>query len=462
MLPTFAAIPSYDDSDTPRTVASMRDNAHGPLRVIVVLQSDNSALESAIRRAGAEVIRTPREDAVGCCWPRWRAQQEYRGERWYYQCDAHSRFEDGWDEWFQDHAPPGDRWVLTHFPHSFKGGKGTQPGGVRITPHEGGSWLFEFQGYTPKISVKRSFPVTGISGGNLFAPGWLCHEVPNFPELSQGADQHLYSVKLWTSGWDLYSPPEPPVVSHWYGAERDDHRTPWSDGLEKWKKASAREHEALVDTFLHEKDDWIGKRRTIRDWKEWSGVRFVEGRADVSPRDYGAGDSRRIVTRSAVADPRAILAAADGMNEDDGRVGSGTLNHSARDSQVRWLPISKAPQITDDIFGFIRMASVALGRPVRDPPCDSFQITRYRSGRGHYRWHRDSAMDETRERTVSVSMLLSGGRDQFEIEEIGPVSQSPGDIVAFPSDSLHRVTAGRGERISLVGWGLRKPWPKVG
>jgi len=69
-------------------------------------------------------------------------------------------------------------------------------------------------------------PFTGA--GFLFAPSSMLREVPydpNLPYLFQG-EEILHTVRLWTSGYDFYTPSEN-IVYHHYG--RNDKPKIWGD-----------------------------------------------------------------------------------------------------------------------------------------------------------------------------------------------------------------------------------------
>jgi PKHD-type hydroxylase len=142
------------------------------------------------------------------------------------------------------------------------------------------------------------------------------------------------------------------------------------------------------------------------------------------------------------------------------------LNSEIRESKVVW--ITPDPEInwvyqrlTDiitrlnqdyfrfDLFGFI----------------EGFQFTEYNAPSGHYGKHVDSMYNGT-VRKLSFVLQLSdpkdykGGELQIHLgEEPTVMKKEQGALFAFPSPTLHEVTAiTKGRRYSLVGWITGKPF----
>lgn len=98
---------------------------------------------------------------------------------------------------------------------------------------------------------------------------------------------------------------------------------------------------------------------------------------------------------------------------------------------------------------------------------DKIQYTVYDGKKSHYSWHQDSTISPYQHenqqliRKLSISLCLSS-KDDYEGGEFqimfGPrymktIKLDIGDVIVFPSDSIHRVRPLKsGKRISLVGW----------
>jgi PKHD-type hydroxylase len=142
------------------------------------------------------------------------------------------------------------------------------------------------------------------------------------------------------------------------------------------------------------------------------------------------------------------------------------LNSEIRESKVVWITPDHEinwvyQRLTDiitrlnqdyfrfDLFGFI----------------EGFQFTEYNAPSGHYGKHVDSMYNGT-VRKLSFVIQLSdpkeykGGELQIHLgEEPTVMKKEQGALVAFPSPTLHEVTAiTKGRRYSLVGWITGKPF----
>ena len=275
-MSTFVGIPSYRDTWTPRTVESLLDHARGDVRVVVVLQSDDYSLKEKIKAKGAEVIRVPLDEAIGCLWPRWRAQQEWKGEDWYYQCDAHCGFANEWDFHFESMMEGiPTKSVLVGFPAP-DGEMDKFEHHLNIVPmKKSGSFLWQLGGEAPVI--KRHTRAVGISGGNMFGPGFLARDCPTHYGPGFESDQSLYSMKLWTSGYELVIAPRVLSDHHYYHGKDPDNELLWESFSKKWNLILRKEEERVLDGVVNGRmPHLLGNERTLGEWKEYSGIYWPE------------------------------------------------------------------------------------------------------------------------------------------------------------------------------------------
>ncbi|KAG8344261.1 putative Glycosyltransferase (GlcNAc) [Trypanosoma vivax] len=273
--------------------------------------------------------------ANGPTYGRYMAMLLYRGEDYTLVLDSHIRFVYAWDSrlaalYIEMQHP---RLVLTHYPESYNASSGSHfvyerkttvylcratfidsVGYVRlkgIVMDSADAVLYMHEEHVkdypiPHLSlspnVKRPLPQPWASGGFLFANGSIMREVPfdpHLPNLFDG-EEVLYSVRLWTHGYDIHSPKNS-TSFHIY--TRGDQPKVW-DNNPQWESTQRRTHKRvqfLLRSYLkgisvpripRETADpevtvdvdryGVGRARTVDDWYRFAGldpVRYtVDGR----------------------------------------------------------------------------------------------------------------------------------------------------------------------------------------
>lgn len=235
----FVSIASYRDTDCSATLTSAFSNATHPSRVFVGVCEQNT-------KAGGEAcvpsefewhdqvrrISVPYKEAKGPTYARYLCSTLYRNETYFCQVDSHTRFTPGWDVRAIDmvRACPSPKAVLTHYPHDWDRTElGTRAAGVPVLCKSffDADGMLTFNAVTlDASSVPRPVPFT--SGGFVFGPGSMVREVPYDPDLPHlfTGEEILYSARLWTSGYDFFTPTDNLVFHHYY---RSDAPKFWSD-----------------------------------------------------------------------------------------------------------------------------------------------------------------------------------------------------------------------------------------
>jgi len=141
-----------------------------------------------------------------------------------------------------------------------------------------------------------------------------------------------------------------------------------------------------------------------------------------------------------------------------------TFNNQYRSSEIRWIPTSLSPTITDTLWYFAHVANKnAFGFNITY--LNDIQYTTYHATEnGKYDWHHDTfwANPTTFDRKISIVIQLTDPSEydggDFEIDRQFPALpaqeiRTKGTVLAFPSFISHRVTpVTRGVRRSLVCW----------
>ena len=184
--------------------------------------------------------------AKGPTHARSLAAAMYRGEDFFMMIDAHNRFVQDWDmKIINDvHKCPSKKCVLSCYPQGLNNSNpenphplGTPPG----TPledfasvsflcagefHERSIIKNQRASTVPMSVYPRPQPYTGA--GLLFGPGRMIIEAPFDPHLPflWDGEEFLYTARLWTWGYDMYSPSENILFHHYY---RENQPRVWGE-----------------------------------------------------------------------------------------------------------------------------------------------------------------------------------------------------------------------------------------
>ena len=161
--------------------------------------------------------RTLPREGKGPTWGRYYGMLMYQGERYFLMIDSHSRFVPHWDmhSVLNLHLlPKGTRKaVMSHYPGAYEAYE-------ELVSQRRDPWMMTMcNGHFKTFGIirmdsegmfNRGFPLPQYfsAGGYVFGNADYVHEVPFDPHLNFVFDgeEILYSVRLWTHGYDLFSP----------------------------------------------------------------------------------------------------------------------------------------------------------------------------------------------------------------------------------------------------------------
>lgn len=235
----FVSIASYRDDECKDTIAQLYQKAKNPDSVFVgVCQQNKLPGEDCFdrcrtcafrKRAGQiRVINMPHFEARGPTFARYHCSKLWRGEELYMQIDSHTNFEQDWDlvVWEQRRATGDPMAVIGAYPPS-----GEQMDKIKrgIASYAVTSFLGPFDRtgtpalHTHLIEVEKTAKpilVYAVPGNLVVFPGEALYKVPFDPFISFlfFGEELLYSVRLWTNGYNLYAPSKP-WCSHHYGRQ---------------------------------------------------------------------------------------------------------------------------------------------------------------------------------------------------------------------------------------------------
>lgn len=291
----FVHTPSYRDRELPWTLRDMYEKAAHPGRVFagICLQlvpgEDDDLLVELPRPEQVRVDHVDAALAEGLGWARQRSQALWQGEEFCLQIDSHMRFVQDWDEIMlslQSTCGPADA-VLTHYPASYEPPDARAPFTTPYVQRVKGwmsNGMLQFTTDTPPDGAyDRPFPTAGIAGGFLFGPSRMLTDVPADPAIYFLGEEPSLAVRLWTHGFDLFSP-HITVLYHYYG--RREGARHWHDSTRRVinrfdRRADARMR-ALVTPGLAPAEDvaalgmhGLGSARTLAEYEAYSGVNHV-------------------------------------------------------------------------------------------------------------------------------------------------------------------------------------------
>ncbi len=305
----FVSVASYRDTACSSTVKGLFDMAANPdlVRVGIVQQNDpvvraedcfNKCEACRSRLASGNIIVKTFDflDAKGPAYARFLASSLWQGEEFYLQVDSHTKFERGWDitlinEWRNLRDPKA---VLGMYPPTAEQMVEFRKTGGAI---KNCKLNFSPADYIPIIGSKvvdkkdaKSTPQKYLGAGFIFFPGTMLYDVPYDPYLVFlfFAEEFLFSLRLWTNGYNLYSI-EKPMATHDY-SENPSRPRFWKDskllagckdkamsraefflGLREWKDVDK-------DFQVGEKYG-AGKVRTVAQYYDFIGLNLAEKKA---------------------------------------------------------------------------------------------------------------------------------------------------------------------------------------
>lgn len=287
----YINVGSYRDSECRSTVSDAFAKAEHPSRVFVgicqqnKLDSEDCTVLPHVDASHVRVLTLEYNQAKGPTYARYLSNTLYKGEDYVLQIDSHTRFVQGWDSKLVRmlSSCPSAKAVLTHYPHAYDRASADAPSDLdsQVPVMCRSKWnadgLPTFEAVMKPIKTAGLRQVPFVAGGMIFGPGGLFKEValdPGLDFLFQG-EEVLLSARMFTHGWDLFTPSENVVLHHY---ERKDGPRFWQDlqGYRDRQLQSLRRVKQLMglevpDLSLTDKYG-MGRVRTLAQW--WSFCRL--------------------------------------------------------------------------------------------------------------------------------------------------------------------------------------------
>ncbi len=297
MTPTpsiFVLIASYRDPECQWTVKDLFDKAARPERIRVGIcwqadpEEDEDCFEVETRPDQVDAVHFRPEESQGLGWARAQAQALLRDEDYALQIDSHMRFVQDWDERMltmlaQCDSPSP---VLTVYPPGYTPPDRLDPDPgprVQCVQRFGGNGILFYSAKRPPSGLQPTAPMATacVAGGFLFGPARWLRAIAHDPYIYFNGEEHALAVRLWTHGFDLFSPHET-LIYHYY--LRSESPKPWTDDPNtsaRQRTTLLRLRQLLAPSTVPDRDRadlgiyGLGAERSLADYEAYAGVSFA-------------------------------------------------------------------------------------------------------------------------------------------------------------------------------------------
>lgn len=290
----FVSVASYRDDECQQTLKSIFENAEYPFKVFVgVCQQNKDPGEQCeigldpIYKKQVKDVSMDYMKAKGPTFARYWCASLWEGEEFFLQIDSHTHFNKNWDtdliKMYRQCEKESTRPILTVYPPTqdqIKIEGSPEMCNGKVTNDKIPIFL---AGWTSKSDQPKRSPKPFAAGGFMFLQGSFLYEIPYDPNLShlfQG-EETLLSARLWTHGYDFYTP-NIKVAWHHYGRqEKPKYWTDHKDSSTCRKNAEKRvlfllgigEENGVHKDFIRDIHSYsFGKIRTIEEYWLASGI----------------------------------------------------------------------------------------------------------------------------------------------------------------------------------------------
>jgi hypothetical protein len=226
----FVQIPSLMDPLLVSTVTDCLDKAANPNQITIGIleqrDSPDAQLGSLIRQHPNQIRlnQIPIEKARGVGLARGMANQLHRGEEWLLQVDAHMLFQPGWDQicleqWQKCQDPLA---LLSAYLPGFEIGQtaAINPRAFELVYNNlNHSGIPCFRAGTVINQQHRPVETGYMCGHFLFGKSAHILSVPQDPEIYFTGEEASYAARLWTAGYNIYSPTQSACQHQFYSQQ---------------------------------------------------------------------------------------------------------------------------------------------------------------------------------------------------------------------------------------------------
>lgn len=300
MSSIFIQIPSYRDFEINKTIASAINNAsshnylHFGIHQCLLFDSEIIINKNYPNWIKIDSIDSIAPENIGVLKSRYIANEFYDGEEYYFQIDAHTRFEKEWDikaiQMMNDFINFGiNKPLMTSYPSSYwylddgvtETNSGYYPTKILFIQK-----LNQFK--ETLIPNNTAYPTNkycgytySVSAGCIFTFGSFAQIKPN-QKIAFWGEESLVAARAFTHGFDLVTPPDH-LISHLYAENKPFKKMRrhhvWNDFPKIWNEIDAISKAEYRSIFTDRRvsDDALGSIRTLEEYEQFSGLDFKTG-----------------------------------------------------------------------------------------------------------------------------------------------------------------------------------------
>jgi hypothetical protein len=292
----FVQISSYHDYELEKTLRNALLKSSGETHIVFGIHSiffnNNDWLEPVKKFSNVKLIESKAPENLGVGIGRHVAHQLYSGEDYYFQIDAHSRFDQNWDTFLineiENHKNNGfQKPIITNYPKPY-----WYEGDIEVTRNvqepvlqfywksKENFYKYRQPGQDTIVNPVGNIHSISISGGCMFSEGEFLK--PNSLIFFDG-EEVFNAARAYTSGYDLFVPAKP-FMYHLYSNKnstgKNRRRFITEDWVEETYALEAISKEELVSVLSNEGlvgEYRLGNKRSLLEYGEYCGLNFKTG-----------------------------------------------------------------------------------------------------------------------------------------------------------------------------------------
>ena len=290
----FVQISSYHDGEVEKTVRNALLKSSGQNHIVFGIHSifyeDNSWLNTLKQLPDIRLIESKAPENIGVGKGRSIAHQLYAGEDYYFQIDAHSRFDQNWDTFLineiNTHKANGfEKPIITQYPKPF------WYDGDEEKTREQKEEVTQFYWKDKQRFKQYRIPMQGtienpkgnihsisVSAGSLFTEGEFLK--PNKLMFFDG-EELMMAARAYTHGYDLFVPSNMFMYHLYYGSEGYYRRrlvgSDWPDQAKELEEKSNKEIKLVLTGEGLVGEERLGTKRRLQDYGKFCGLDFNTG-----------------------------------------------------------------------------------------------------------------------------------------------------------------------------------------
>lgn len=292
----FVQISSYHDYELEKTIRDALLKSSGNNHIVFGIHSifydDNSWLNPVKQLPNVKLVESKAPENLGVGIGRHIAHEFYSGEDYYFQIDAHSRFDQNWDTFLinevETHKKSGyAKPVITNYPkpYWYEGDIETNRGGGEpslqfVWKYQGNFERYRQPGQDTVANPEGNIFSISISAGCIFSEGEFIK--PNKLIFFEG-EELLMAARAYTHGYDLFVP-STPFMFHLYSnrestgknrrrfiTEDWEGQTHQLEAISKQELFSILSGDGIIGEYA------LGDKRTLTQYGEYAGLDFKTG-----------------------------------------------------------------------------------------------------------------------------------------------------------------------------------------